>query len=285
MAAEPKSIDTLVEDIYKMFTSEEAVNIKEEDLEAFGDAVKFSVISALSRKQRKGTLRLSLIGHPERKIWNEVNGVPKQELSGPTLVKFLYGDILEQLLILLVRTSGHTVSDMQKEVVVNDVVGHQDSLVDGVLVDFKSASPHSFKKFKDGTIVEDDPFGYIAQLSAYKYASGAKEAGFLAIDKSSGEIVYCPIHEMELIDPVQRIDFLKKLIDKDTPPPYCYPPVADGKSGNEKLAIGCVYCDFKKTCWMSANDGKGLRAFDYSTGVRYLTKVVKEPDVPELTEI
>lgn len=285
MAVEPKSIDTLVEDIYKMFTSEKAVNINQEDLEAFADAVKFSVISALSRKQKEGRLRLSLIGHPDRKIWNEIKGTPKAALSGPTLVKFLYGDILEQLLILLVRTSGHTVSDMQKEVVVNDVVGHQDSLVDGVLVDFKSASPHSFKKFKDGSIVEDDPFGYIAQLSAYKHASGAKQAGFIAIDKSSGEIVYCPIHEMELIDPVSRIDFLKKIVSKDTPPTHCYPPVADGKSGNEKLAIGCVYCDFKKTCWKDANNGKGLRAFDYSTGPRYLTKVVKEPDVPELKEI
>ena len=261
-----------------MFTSEEAVKFNEEDLEAFADAVKFSVISALSRKKREGRMRLSLIGHPERKIWNEVKNVPKQALSGPTLVKFLYGDILEQLLILLVKTSGHMVTDNQKEVLVNGVTGHQDALVDGVLVDFKSASPHSFKKFKDGTVIDDDPFGYIAQLSAYAYANKIKKAGFLAIDKSSGEIVFCPIHEMDMIDPVGRIAFLNKLIEKDTPPPHCYPPVADGKSGNEKLAIGCAYCDFKKACWPS------LRAFDYSNGIRYFTKIVKEPEVPEIKE-
>ena len=40
----------------------------------------------------------------------------------------------------------------------------------------------------------------------------------------------------------------------------------------------------KFDCWSDANDGKGLRVFNYSTGKRYLTKVEKEPNVDEVNE-
>jgi hypothetical protein len=49
-----------------------------------------------------------------------------------------------------------------------------------------------------------------------------------------------------------------------------------------KLATGCHFCDFKKTCWSDANNGYGLRAFNYSNGIRYFTEVNKTPDVEEL---
>ena len=58
--------------------------------------------------------------------------------------------------------------------------------------------------------------------------------------------------------------------------------IEDGKSGNRKLAIGCVYCKFKEKCWSESNEGKGLRVFKYSNGNRYLTQVVKTPDVQEI---
>jgi hypothetical protein len=45
-------------------------------------------------------------------------------------------------------------------------VGHQDAIIDGVLVDCKSASGVGFDKFKYNKLAEDDPFGYVAQLSA-----------------------------------------------------------------------------------------------------------------------
>jgi hypothetical protein len=50
-----------------------------------------------------------------------------------------------------------------------------------------------------------------------------------------------------------------------------------------KLAIGCVFCGYKEHCWSDANQGKGLRKFKYSTGIRYLTQVHKTPDVEEVT--
>ena len=75
-------------------------------------------------------------------------------------------------------------------------------------------------------------------------------------------------------------------VDKLTSPPNkCYDDVPDGKSGNMKLAKGCVYCRHKFECHADANDGKGLRVFKYSTGYRYLTQVPKPPNVIEVTQI
>lgn len=278
-----KTIDTLVEDIYNLFSTTEKVEPKEEDLNAFLEGIKQSIVRALSRDRRaRDSLRLSMIGQPDRKIWNELKNTPRSDLSGPTLVKFLYGDILEHLLILLTKVAGHTVEDNQKEVEVDGVIGHTDVVIDGVLVDIKSASPHGFRKFKEGSIVTDDPFGYIAQISGYKKALNKDRAGFLAIEKVSGEIVFCQIDGMDFINPSQRISHLRNIISQEAPPPHCYDPVPDGKSGNMKLAVGCTFCDFKKECWKHTNNGKGLRAFNYSTGIRYLTEVNKTPDVEEV---
>ena len=47
------------------------------------------------------------------------------------------------------------------------------------------------KNFKNGEIVNDDPFGYHAQLSGYEEAEGTNQGGgFLVADKSSGDICF-----------------------------------------------------------------------------------------------
>tara|TARA_B110000503_G_scaffold89763_1_gene135870 strand:+ start:197 stop:1054 length:858 start_codon:yes stop_codon:yes gene_type:complete len=280
-----KSIDTLVEDIYALFTNDEEITIEKKHLDAFAEAVVASVASAISevRKEREPNLRLSLVGQKDRKIWYEMTGAKKEPLAAPTLIKFLYGHILEELLILFTKVAGHEIKEEQAELYVNGVKGHKDATVDGVLIDFKSASSFSFKKFRDGDILTDDPFGYIAQLSSYSEADKNPNAGFVVIDKSSGELCYCPIDEMDMINPVSRIDDIREFLKSETPPDKCYSAVADGASGNFKLAFGCVFCDFKYTCWQDSNDGKGLRTFMYSNGPKHLVEVGKTPNVPEVT--
>ncbi len=187
-----KTIDTLVEDIYSLFTSEKEVDISPDDIEILSKEITRSVSFALneSRKKKK-TLRLSLIGHPDRKIWYTINNDKEntgEDLQGSDYIKFLYGNILESLLVFLCRAAGHSVTDQQKELKVEGITGHQDARVDDVLIDFKSASSFSFKKFKDGAIFKDDQFGYIPKLSAYAHANKVKDAGFIVIDQSSEEI-------------------------------------------------------------------------------------------------
>jgi len=50
-----------------------------------------------------------------------------------------------------------------------------------------------------------------------------------------------------------------------------------------RLPTGCTYCPYKHDCWTDANEGKGLRAFRYSNGLKYFTKVVSEPRVEEVS--
>jgi hypothetical protein len=282
-----KIIDTLVKDIYDLFSLDPIkMDEKEVDkhIDTFGEMLKVHIKEFMYEKPRtRGNLRLSSIGKPDRQLWYDVNSKKEiEDLTPSTRIKFLYGYILEELLLLCSSIAGHKVTDQQKEVNVEGVVGHQDSMIDDVLVDCKSASGYSFKKFKQNTLLEDDPFGYIAQISAYAEANEVNKAAFLVIDKSSGEICLTPVHKMEMINAKERVKHLKGMVSNDRVPDRCYAPLADGESGNLKLPIGCIYCGHKRECWSDCNQGKGLRAFKYSRGLNYLTKVVKEPKVEEV---
>ena len=197
-----KTIDTLVEDIYNLFNLDP--NQKEEDevdklIDNFGEMLKIHIKDFLYRKPR-GTsgLRLSGIGKPDRQLWYDMNIKGEDtSLTPSTRIKFLYGYILEEFLLLCASVSGHKVEAQQKEVEIEGVKGHQDAMIDGVLVDCKSSSGRSFDKFKSNNLLEDDPFGYIAQISAYAEANGVDKAAFLAIDKSTGEIITFSGKELE----------------------------------------------------------------------------------------
>ena len=282
-----ETIDTLVKDIYDLFSLDPIkMDEKEVDkhIDTFGEMLKVHIKEFMYEEPRtRGNLRLSSIGKPDRQLWYDVNSKKEiEDLKPSTRIKFLYGYILEELLLLCASIAGHKVTDQQKEVNVEGVLGHQDSMIDDVLVDCKSASGYSFKKFKDNNLLEDDPFGYIAQISAYAEANKVNKAAFLVIDKSSGEICLTPVHQMEMINAKERVKHLKGMVSNDRVPDRCYAPLADGESGNLKLPIGCVYCGHKRECWSDCNQGKGLRAFKYSRGLSYLTTVVKEPKVEEV---
>jgi len=285
-----KSIDTLVKDIYDLFDPLVDVDLDEQEvdtqLDSFTKSLKETLKTFLNEVPTdRRNLRLSAIGKPARQLWYGKNSKEKpQPLEPSTRVKFLYGHMLEDLLILLSRLAGHTVTDLQKTVYVNGIKGHQDCVIDDVLVDIKSASASAFKKFEENTIHKDDPFGYIAQISAYAEANNVDEAAFLAIDKSSGKICLTPIHSLGMINAKERIDYLKGAMEQDTPPDRCYSDAVDGASGNRKLAFGCFYCEHKRTCWSDSNEGKGLRVFKYANGNRYLTQVGKTPNVEEVTK-
>ncbi len=285
-----KSFDTLLCDLQTLWSS--SLSPSEENLNEFCENVSKAIVSSLSRFSEKNgekrlTLRMSNIGKPARQLWYDSHKPVSQEEELPysLLLKFLYGEILEELLVLLIRTAGHTVDERQKEHLIDGITGHQDARVDGVLVDFKSASGRSFLKFKNYTLFDDDPFGYIAQLSGYAEAAKDDQAAFVVIDKVSGEITIMPIHRLEMIDVKKKVQYLKRVMENQTPPSKCYEDKEDGKSGNRKLAVGCTFCSHKVECWSDANNGQGLRAFKYSNGIRYLSQISRLPDVEEVPTI
>ena len=283
-----KTIDTLVEDIYNLFEPSIINKISEEDLEKhlkeFTKSVTNNIKIVLNEQpKKKRKLSLSSIGKPTRQLWYDKHSNSEaRPLAPSTRIKFLYGHILEDLLILLSRVAGHTVTEEQKQVEVEGIKGHQDCKIDGVLVDCKSASGFAFKKFANNRLADDDPFGYIAQISAYSEGNGVNEAYFLAIDKQHGNIALTRVHDMEMINAKERVQYLKGALESKTIPDRCYSDIPEGVSGNRKLAIGCVFCPHKRECWSDANNGKGLRAFKYEKGTTYLSHVAKEPRVQEI---
>lgn len=287
-----KSVYTLVDDIYDLMENRNTPKDVDVDaeIERFGEAMK-----DLMRKEFKPSgrgdsrnLRLSSIGKPDRELWYSANKFSKEKLKPHTYIKFMYGHMIEEMLLLFIRLSGHTVTDEQKVCEVEGVKGHMDARVDGRLIDVKSTSSYGFKKFKDGTLAFDDPFGYIAQIKAYAHSEGDKKYGWLAIDKQNGNLAYleydeedtqAAVYDFIKYDIAERVRNVKKIVEQPQPPTHCYSPVEDGKSGNEKLATGCSYCGYKNHCYPE------LRTFLYSTGPRFLTKVVNPPKVIEITEL
>ena len=290
-----KTIDTLVEDIYDVL--EKGVEeIPPELVKKF--AVRMGTMMKQKLEVKKGTeknktkgsgyLRMSSIGKPDRQVYYDVKQAPKEKLNPNTFMKFLYGDIIEEVLLFLSEVAGHKVEGEQDTIMIDGISGHRDAVIDGVTVDVKSASKFGFRKFKYATLHKDDPFGYIAQISGYTSAHGKDEkvksnvGAFLAADKSQGHLALLNVPKEQQIDPEERIKHLKKIIQQDEPPEKCYEPKTKGKSGNKVLAVGCQYCAFKEHCWSDANDGQGLRTFLYSNRPEHFVHVEKEPRVPEL---
>ena len=283
-----KNIETLVEDIYSLFSLDPIkMDEKEVDkhIDTFGEMLKVHIKAFMYESPRtKGNLRLSQIGKPNRRLWYDINSKEKiKDIEPSTRIKFLYGYILEEFLLLCASIAGHKVTDQQKEVSVGGVLGHQDAMIDDVLVDCKSASPYSFKKFQENRIIGDDPFGYIEQIGAYAQANGVDKAAFLAINKSTGEICLTTVDPRVMNNAEHRVKEVKELVSNANVPDRCYPPIPDGESGNLKLSFGCIYCEHKRECWSDSNQGNGIRAFKYSRGITYLVNVVKEPKVDEVT--
>jgi len=285
-----KKIDTLIEDIYSLLENGTNVSsVQNRDiLHNFGSEMSSILRKALSEpstERRKPKLRMSQVGKPNRQLWYDMQeDVEAEMINGQTRIKFLYGDILEALLIALTELAGHTVTEKQEEVEVEGIKGHKDCRIDGVLVDIKSASPYAFKKFKEGTLHSDDPFGYIAQISGYAEAGNDNKAAFFAIDKSSADLALMEVEPVHMINASERIRNVKSMVSSSAPPERCYQPEPDGTSGNMKLAIGCVFCPYKFKCWNDANGGTGIRSFQYSNGVRHLVQVAKTPNVEEITD-
>ena len=267
-----KTIHTLVQDIYEV--------VKQD-----GWQERIQLDCRLgSGPQRRGTLRLSGMGPKcPRALWYSVHHSELAESLPPyAQIKYAYGHILESLLIALAKEAGHTVTGEQDELEVDGVPGHRDCVIDGCVADVKSASSISFSKFKDGTIRENDHFGYLDQLDGYLVGSAndplvkVKDKGYLlAIDKTLGHICLYE-HHLREHSIRERIRKYKEIVALPTPPSCTCGTQPDGKSGNIKLDVKASYNPYKHQCFPH------LRTFLYASGPVYLSHVARVPDVPEV---
>lgn len=276
-----KSLDTLVSDIYALFT--EPHDFDDSNVEEFGKRLASHIKNRIADEKPSNTLRMSNLGtRCDRKLWYSINKPEAAEPLPPEVrFKFLYGDILEELVLFLAKEAGHTVEGTQDTLSINGVKGHRDAVVDGVVVDVKSASSYAFKKFDNHLTEDQDSFGYLDQLGAYLYASKDDDkvkrkdiAAFIAVDKTLGHLCV-DVQPSTYKDYAKLVEDKKAMVALKVLPPRAFTDEPDGKSGNRKLCTECSYCAFKKECW------PGLQTFFYSTGPRFLTNVARTPNVKE----
>ena len=282
--------DTLVEDIYQMIDTKKiefGVDV-DKIIDDFGENVKKILKNNITEHEfDRRKLRMSNIGKQDRQLWYSYNGYEGEKLMPHTRIKFLYGHLIEEMVLALAKLSGHNVTDEQKKAEVDGIKGSMDCKIDGVLTDVKSSSPYGFKKFKDGSLINDDPFGYVDQIKGYAHSEGENQFGWLVMDKTNGHLTYLKYDmadesqwywsKLNFFSIAERIKNIKRVVKSETPPERCYEPVADGKSGNMKLGVGCSYCAYKHECW-----GDDLRTFIYANGPRFLVKVENTPNVIEV---
>lgn len=279
-----KTIHTLKEDINGVIEGYGGWN--ETIAAVMGQSIADMATARFGQPQEpRNYLSLSSIGTPcKRKLWyriNEPNAAEKTEPSA--LLKFFFGDMIEELVLALARAAGHTVEGCQDRLDVHGIKGHRDAVIDGVTIDVKSASPASFKKFKSGELCQNDPFGYISQLSSYVYAGrddplvkDKTRGAFLVINKVNGDIcVDMYDFENQLEDKQAEMERAKALVAGEIPDREYSDQPQSKTSPNRKLCMSCSYCEFKSTCWPD------IRTFIYQTGPEFLTYVEKEPRVPE----
>lgn len=282
------SIKTLVPDIYKLMEKDQPLT--DAQCESLGRRLTTMLKQRLaSPKGARPALSMSSVGAKcLRQLWYKHNMPEKAEALPPqTKIKFLYGDILEELLLTLADASGHEVTGEQETLEAHGIKGHRDAVIDGVTVDVKTANSRGFVKFKQHRLEYDDPFGYLDQLSLYIESAKdddkvrvKSEGAFLAIDKELGDVVL-DVYPKRSRDYAARIGYLKATLARSEPPARAFVPVADGKSGNEVIPMECRYCAFKEECYKDANQGIGLRKFIFSTGPKWFTKILREPNPKE----
>jgi len=276
-----KDINTLVEDINTIFSDVgkgKPIKLPEQKVDKLLDGLR-SVLNDWATPREKSTgLRMSNVGRPSRQLWYDIKSNDEQEDLAPSVMfRFLYGHVVEELLLFFVDLAGHKVENQQDEVDVLGLKGHVDCIIDGVVVDIKTASDYSFKKFKEGKLSQDDPFGYLAQLSAYEHGFNKKGGGFLVANKSSGELCLYRPDELEVPNIEERLEKVRAELKENSPPEErCYPIIEKGKSGNMGLHNSCKWCRHKYQC------NPDVRVFKYANGFEYLTTVKVLPNVEEI---
>ena len=178
----------------------------------------------------------------------------------------LFGDIIEAVAVMLLRTVKAKIQGVQGKVKLNteffDIKGTYDIIIDDKVYDIKSASPFAFeKKFGESgggfhKIAEDDVFGYLSQGYLYSEATGKPFGGWIVVNKSTGEMLVSQ-------PPEDDSEYRKKALEKvhnnvkalmeDAPFKKEYELQEESfyqkKTGNKVLGNVCSFCQYKHKCW------------------------------------
>ena len=242
-------------------------NILKEFKEDCGKAVEKQFTG---KRETEFRIRMSNIGKPLCQLQME-----KKHFGDESLKNFenynhklrnLFGDILEAVVVMLLKTVKANIQGLQGDVKLDteyfDIKGTYDIIIDDKVYDIKSASPFAFeKKFGEhgggfDKFVEGDVFGYLSQGYLYSEATAKPFGGWIVVNKSTGELLLSSPPEEDEQYRKQAMDTVQKNIKalmKDEPFERCFELIEESfyqkKTGNKVLGTVCSFCQYKHKCW------------------------------------
>ena len=243
-----------------------SVEVSDELIEEFGNACKDAFKKQFTEKrQEEFSYRMSNIGKPLCQLQMEKSGAPSESLPYNFKMRNLFGDLIEASAITIMKASGIEVKDIQKKVKLNtegdEINGTMDVKIGGKIWDIKSASPWSFtNKFGDNggfdSVAKDDHFGYVSQGYMYGEADKSDFAGWIVVNKSTGEwcVTETPKQETHYKDDaIATAKHNIKALKENKPFKRCFEDEDEyfykKPTGNKVLGFTCSFCPYKKSCW------------------------------------
>lgn len=219
------------------------------------------------KRESEFRIRMSNIGRPLCQLQMEKKYATDSTVGYAdnynTKLRNLYGDIIEAVIVMLLRVVKVNIQGVQGKVKLKtkyfDIKGTYDIIIDDKVYDIKSASSFSFRnKFGQGfqSIANDDVFGYLPQ--GYLYAQSLKKnfGGWIVINKETGEMLITePPQEDSKFkrEALKRANTNIKALMKDEPFERQFElkneKFGRNETGNKVLGTVCSYCQYKHKCW------------------------------------
>ena len=207
-----------------------------------------SIINSQSDKHRD-YLGASLIGEEcHRKIWYMYN-MPKKIQEARVLRIFRLGDLIEDLVIKMLKDAGYTVYEKDKDgnqfgFKHGKFAGHIDGVITGLeestkphLLEIKSANDKRFKDFVNKGYRSSST--YFAQIQVYMLFMKLERALVVVYNKNNSELYFERI-QFDKLYAEMMVSKAETILESSEEPERAYP-----KSNFWK----CKFCDYKKECW------------------------------------
>ena len=233
-------------------------------LSEFAELSKKALEKHFTRKEEDFRLRMSNVGKPLCQLQMQAKGVEPEKPSHDFIVRMIIGDMLEALVIVLLKAAKIEVKSQHQKVSLGvgdrQIEGEYDIELDDGIYDIKSVSPFSFTtKFNADNgydkIKQSDSFGYISQGHGYGMAANKPFKGWIAINKTTGEIVFTDAKhtDEEKKEVYSKIYNNSVALLEEKPFERCFTDIEEvyysKPTGNRTLGIECSYCPYKHDCW------------------------------------
>ena len=230
----------------------------------FADLSRKALEKHFTRKKEDFRLRMSNVGKPLCQLQMQAKGVEPEKPSHDFIVRMIIGDMLEALVIVLLKAAKIEVKSQHQKVSLGvgdrQIEGEYDIELDDGIYDIKSVSPFSFTtKFNADNgydkIKQSDSFGYISQGHGYGMAANKPFKGWIAINKTTGEIVFTDAKhtDEEKKEVYSKIYNNSVALLEEKPFERCFTDIEEvyysKPTGNRTLGIECSYCPYKHDCW------------------------------------